>query len=162
MPVTINVLPSARLVTMIMMIGMLSASPTCSQVRQRVASIRPTPISALTEIGNRPKAAVRMTKAMTDSARLARCVCGSSIVPSSTSIVPFCFSESIAFDAPCTSSTSPARSRILPMSCVTRDDGKRARCSASGNRPNDCAKRTASSVRRCSSEPRVTTSSASC
>ena len=60
-PVSTSALPSARLVTTIMMTGMLSARPTSRQPRQPVKIITMTPAEALIAIGNNPSAAVTIT-----------------------------------------------------------------------------------------------------
>ncbi len=82
-----------------------------------------------------PNAAAATTSAMIASALLAWWVFGSSVVPSSTSIEPLSFRLAIASLEPCTSSTSPARSRIMLRSPVICELGARARCSASGISP---------------------------
>ncbi len=135
MPVSSSALPSASAATMIMMTGTDSAELASRQFRHPVASIAPRPATAATEIGTICSAAARTTAPMIISARLALCVCGRSVVPSSTSIVPLSLRLVIASRAPCTSSTSPARSRIMFRSPVICELGARARCSASGTNP---------------------------
>ena len=135
MPVPISALPSASAVTMIITTGIDNAFAASRQPRQPVTIIRPRPTSALTEIGMIPSAAARTTKPMIASARFALCVCGRSVVPSSTSIEPLSLSFEMASPEPCTSKTSPARRRIMFRSPVTCELGARARCSASGIRP---------------------------
>ena len=85
---------------MIMMTGIDSAAVESRQVRHPVAIMSPRPRTAATEIGRTPNAAAPTTSAMMLSARLAFCVCGRSVVPSSTSIVPLSFRRVIASRAP--------------------------------------------------------------
>ena len=127
MPVTISALPSARLVTMIMITCTDSEPAASRQFMQPSASIAPTPITALTEIGMMPSAATSTTRPMTPRARLAFSRCGSSVVPSSTSMLPLSLSFWMAAAVPWTSSTSPARSRIDVRSSVIWEVGARAR-----------------------------------
>ena len=135
MPVPTSALPSARDVTIIMTTGIDSAVVASRQLRQPVTIMRPRPTSALTDIGSMPSAAASTTKPIIASARFALCVCGRSVVPSSTSIEPLSLSLAIASLDPCTSNTSPARRRIILRSPVTWELGARARCNASGIKP---------------------------
>ena len=133
-PVTSNADPSERLATIIMMIGMFRALPTSLHLSAPVANIKPTPPNALMDIGSRFVAAKNTTPIIITNARLARSVCGRSVVPSSTIIDPLARRSAIASREPCTSNTSPAPNRVASRSPTISADGC-ARCMANGTSP---------------------------